>query len=197
MQISICSPQRVCPYQRGSHLFHLTEALPKRVTLTLAELWLGLETQCCLAKVNGCFASDQVTPTGGLVSEYPPNALNSGLGIVIAVICPCVPLLGGCALWLRGLKWWIHPPFFLVMFKWDIHCNTLQEVKCVKKTWGFHLFSEVVWKLVSTTIVSLLNNLWVGMITVLFSDGLGTAFPKSSDGRRNRGWLKWGVGEAS
>ena len=35
-----------------------------------------------------CFASDQVTLTGGLVPEYPSNALNSGLGIVIAVICP-------------------------------------------------------------------------------------------------------------
>ena len=23
-----------------------------------------------------------------------------------------VPLLGGCAHWLRGLKWWIHPPVF-------------------------------------------------------------------------------------
>lgn len=35
------------------------------------------------------------------------------------------------------------------------------------------------------------------MITVLFSDGLGTTFPKSSDGRRNRGsdwrggWEPW------
>ena len=35
----------------------------------------------------------EVTPNGGLVREYPPNPLNSGLGII--VICPDIYMLWG------------------------------------------------------------------------------------------------------
>ena len=37
--------------------------------------------------------SAEVTPNGGLVREFPPNPLNSGLGIIVICpdhVCPCL-----------------------------------------------------------------------------------------------------------